>query len=272
MPLVYSTNSRIHWMSIFFGVLTLISMPLVAACDKELVNGWGGEWTPFISGTYDKPSGLDMEVLDAVVEAAGCSWRNTKSEIPWSRHMMWLKTGELDIATAASWTKERAEYAYFTKPYRNEYIAMYVRNEDQDKFDELTLQELTRGKFRLGVELGNIYGDVMGPLLKSMGDRVEYVNSNKQNTQKLENMRIDGYLGFVPFDNILIAKEGRSKDIIMLPATLIRTGQVHFMLSKRYNSSEVFDALEKGLATIKSNGTYDRIIKKYTQKYGVSYW
>ena len=51
--------------------LLLFSFSLSANCDRSLLNGWSGEWEPFVLGSYDKPSGLDMEVKDAVVRAAG---------------------------------------------------------------------------------------------------------------------------------------------------------------------------------------------------------
>lgn len=245
---------------------------LQAVCDKELINGWGGAWEPFITGTYDKPSGFDMDILDAVVRTAGCTWKNTQSEIPWARHMAWIKSGKLDLATAVSWTQERAEFAYFTKPYRNEYVAIFVRKADIKKYVQLSLQDLASSKFNIGAELGNVYGGEMDSLLERMGNRVEYVNTNKQNINKLLSKRIDGYIGFIPFDSMHIIEEGHMKDIIMLPESLVSTGKVHIMLSKESNSKEILKALDAALAEIKTNGVYDQIIKKYSDKYGVSYW
>jgi len=245
---------------------------LMAECNKELVNGWGGEWEPFLMGTYDEPEGLDIEILDAAVKAAGCTWRNTELEIPWKRHLNWIKQGELDLATGASWTQERAEYAYFTKAYRSENVALFVRKADVKKYEQYSLQELARVLAGIGIEFGNTYGNTMGTLLAGMGEKVQRVNNNRQNIPKLLGGRIDGYLGHLPYDAMQIKSKGYENAIEMLPMSLVNTGDIHFMLSKLSNSEEVFRALDAGLAEIKANGIYDKIIKKYSDKYGLSHW
>jgi len=256
----------------FIALAASYSPMLFAQCNKELINGWGGEWEPFLMGTSDKPGGLDIDILDAVISASGCSWKNTPLELPWARHLGLIKLGQLDIATAASWTEERAAYAYFTKPYRSEYAALFVRKQDLEKYSPLPLQELFRKFHGIGVEQGNSYGKVMDTLLASIGDQAQKVNSNKQNVRKLLEKRIDGYLGFLPYDAMLIKKMKLAGKIEMLPLSVTRTGDIHIMLSKKANSEAIFQALESGLAKIKSNGRYERIIKKYSDKYGVSHW
>jgi len=264
---------KIHFslMCVMFSLLIKSSL-LWAGCNKELINGWGENWPPFITGSYDKPSGLDMEILDAVVKTAGCSWKNTKSEIPWVRHMTWIKSGKLDLATAVTWTQERSEFAYFSKPYRNEYVAIFIRQTDAEKYAELSLQELSLSSFKVGSERGNTYGEAMDSVLKKMGEQVEYVTSDEQNILKLQGKRIDGYLGYIPSSAMLIKEQGLEQDIIALPQSLVSTGAVHIILSKKNNSLEIFKALDTALVEIKSNGIYDKIIKKYSEEYGVFYW
>jgi polar amino acid transport system substrate-binding protein len=253
-------------------LLSVNSARLMAECNKELVNGWGGKWEPFLMGTYDKPSGLDIEILDAVMKASGCTWRNTELEIPWKRHLSWIRLGELDLATGASWTDERAEYAYFTKSYRSENVALFVRKSDLKKYEQYSLLELADVLAGIGVEFGNTYGSKMGELLAKMGVKVQRVNSNKQNIPKLLGKRIDGYLGHLPYDAMQIKDKGYEDTIVYLPLSLVSTGDIHFMVSKLANSEEVFNAIEAGLAEIKANGEYEKIIKKYSDKYGLKHW
>ncbi len=93
---------------VFSCALIFQSFAYADCNNKELINGWGGEWVPFIMGTADNPSGLDMDILDAVIAKAGCKWRNTEREVPWARHLKLVEAGKIDLATAASWTQERA--------------------------------------------------------------------------------------------------------------------------------------------------------------------
>jgi len=267
-------NSMLKKTFLLFSCLLMLlnSTLLMAKCNKELVNGWGGEWEPFLMGTYDKPEGLDIEILDAAIKVSGCTWRNTELEIPWKRHLNWVKVGELDLATGASWTQERAEYAYFTKAYRSENVALFVRKADLKKYEQYSLQELANILNGIGVEFGNTYGSEMGALLAKMGEKVQRVNNNRQNIPKLLGGRIDGYLGHLPYDVMQIKKKGHEDKIGYLPVSLVNTGDIHFMISKLANSEEVYKAIDAGLAEIKANGTYDKIIKKYSDKYGLSHW
>lgn len=253
-------------------LLSSISAGLMADCKKELVNGWGGQWEPFLLGAYDKPKGLDIEILDAVVNASGCSWRNTELEIPWKRHLKWIKVGELDLATGASWTQERAEYAYFTKAYRSENVALFVRKADLKKYEPYSLLALADVLKGIGIEFGVTYGNEMGEFLAKMGGKVQRVNNNKQNIAKLLGGRIDGYLGHLPHEAMQVKNKGHEGKIVYLPVSLVNTGDIHIMVSKLANSAEVFKAIDAGLAEIKANGTYDKIIKKYSDKYGLTHW
>jgi len=267
-----TVKKSIGLLCVLIALATTYSPLILADCNKELVNGWGGDWEPFLTGTYDKPGGLDIEILDAVISASGCRWKNTALVIPWARHLGLIKLGRLDIATGASWTEERDAYAYFTKPYRSEYVALFVRKNDLEKYASFPLHTLFSKLNGIGVEQGNSYGKDVDTLLKSIGEQAQTVNNNDQNIQKLLGKRIDAYLGFLPYDAMLIKKMEREDKIEMLPLSVVKTGNIHFMLSKTANSEAIFQALESGLAEIKKNGSYKRIIKKYSDKYGVSYW
>ncbi len=58
-----------RFLSLFVFIAAIVGTMDTAhsRCNKTLTNGWGGEWKPFVLGTPDKASGLDMEILEAVV-------------------------------------------------------------------------------------------------------------------------------------------------------------------------------------------------------------
>lgn len=243
------------------STLFINSIALADCNNKELVNGWGGNWTPFIMGTANKPSGLDMDILDAVIRKAGCRWINTDDPIPWKRHLKLIELGRLDLATAASWTEERSNYAYFTEPYRTEHVAIYVLKENFKRFSELSLEQLVLKGFRLGVARGDVHGEIMGQFVYELGSNVHVVDSNSQNIEKLLLNRIDGFIGYPPSDTIEIKKKKVS--ISVLPKTVQPTGKVHIMLSKENNSLEVFEALNQAVIDLHKDGTIKKIKMKY---------
>ena len=105
----------------------------------------------------------------------------------------------------------------------------------------MSVDEIIASDFILGGEFGNEYGSVMNAYLKRIGPkRVQKLIRNEQNMIKLIKGRIDGYIGFLPVEDLLIQQQGFSDQIVMLPSFLINTGSIHIMLSKKNNSIEIF--------------------------------
>ncbi len=254
----------------FFFIVTF--MPCWAECNKTLVNGWGESWEPFIMGAPDNSDGFDMEILEAVVTTAGCGLEHTEIELPWKRHLKLIETGQIDLATAVSWNKERAEYAYYTLPYRSEYLALYVRKGEPGKYPITKFEDLLKLNFEIGTLLGVSYGNKTDTVLKKLGERNQIVPVFSLNHKKLVAKRIDGYLSNLPDEPILLKEMGLTDKIEQHPMPAINTGDIHIILSKKNNSPEVFEALNDALIRIKTNGTYSKIVKKYSDKYGVSDW
>jgi len=253
--------------------MLFVSTSVTAACDKVLTNGWGIEWIPFEMGTPDNPSGFDMEMLEAIVKASGCTLKHSNEVIPWARRLHLVKKGLFDLTVGVSISKERKEAAYFTDAYRNEIIGVYVRKTDVDKYSKMAIDEIIDSDFVMGGELGNHYGNVMDGYLKRMGkNRMYRVIRNEQNMRMLIKGRIDGYIGFLPAETLLIKEQGYEDEIVLLPNFKIKTGGIHIMLTKKNNSPEILKALNSGLSEIRRNGTYDEIIKKYSEIYNVDEW
>ncbi|MCP4021828.1 MAG: amino acid ABC transporter substrate-binding protein, partial [Desulfobacteraceae bacterium] len=101
MRTLLHSSIRSITIGIFLTILFVIvnSMSVWAQCDRPLINGWIGAWEPFILGTPDNPSGLDVEILEAIVAKAGCTLQHTK-ETPWNRHLALIESGKIDLATS----------------------------------------------------------------------------------------------------------------------------------------------------------------------------
>ncbi len=255
----------------FFLVFLFIigSTTAWSKCNKALSSGWD-EWEPFNIGQY---GGLDTEILKAVVTTAGCKFSPLKKPVPWKRHLLYIKSGKIDLATAASWTAERAEYAYFTLPYRAEYLAIFIRKGEEDRFPA-TLEGLVGSGLKLGALLGVSYGPKMDKILKKMGKRVQRIGGTGVTGQanKLLKKRFDGYLSYFPDEPIGLKKRNLAGKIVPLERMIINTGDIYIMLSKKSNSDEVFKCLNAAITKIKSDGTLNEIFQRYSKKYGVSKW
>ncbi|MGL1903256.1 MAG: transporter substrate-binding domain-containing protein [Fibrobacterales bacterium] len=251
-------------------MILLYSQP-VAKNKKVLVNAWGENWEPFWIKNEKGYFGIDLELLQEVVDLAGFELQYTKHSVPWKRHLHSLKTGTIDLATSASKTKEREVYAYFTIPYRHERVGLYFRNDDVNKYEIQKIEDLLNyPNLKVGIESGVYYGRRIDSLLNTIKHRVEAItDENDSNRKKLIYKRIDCYLGYPTSE---IAYKDTSDIVELHTMPLITTGDIHIMLSKKNNTSEEFNALNNALKEIMTNGTYDRIVKKYSEKYGVAIW
>lgn len=272
-PLNSSYLASVLSRTLMIATLFVFSAFAKAGCsDRVLINGWGGEWTPFIMGTAERPSGLDMDILDAVISKAQCKWRNTEKEVPWARHLKLIEAGQLDLATAASWTQERANYAHFTRPYRTEYVAIYILEENYERFSGLNLNQLVSHDFQLGTVRGDVHGETMGQFVYDLGTNVHVVDSSAQNLEKLQLGRIDGYIGFPPYDTIAIQRKKLPKKIVVLANSITPTGKVHFMLSKKSNDIGVLEALNQAIIELQKDGTIDQIKAKYASLFDTDFY
>ncbi len=271
-------STKNHLLKRFCVFNTILSMVIVlmtsivfgGTYNKELVNGWSGEWIPFIMGTPDKASGLDMEILDAVVSGAGCTLKHTDKEFPWKRLLAFVENGKLDLASGASFTKERAKFAYFIGPYRSEYLALFVKKGNSAKYKISRFSDIESMDFKVGINLGASYGPMANAVLKKIGARTQPIHDSKLNRKKVLMGRIDGYLSYLPDEPMELKKMGF--DIEMHPMPLINTGDIYIMLSKKANSKGIRDALQASLDKMKADGTLNTIFKKYSKKYGVAKW
>jgi polar amino acid transport system substrate-binding protein len=82
---------------------------------KDLSVGWE-LWYPY--QYYNKSRqlvGLDIDSFNAIMVEAKLNF--TTAEIPWKTHLHFIRTGKMDLAMGASWSKNREEFAYFSAPY-----------------------------------------------------------------------------------------------------------------------------------------------------------
>ncbi len=127
----------------FIFCLSLISAPLSAdseiqseiRSEKQLKNGWY-PWDPYqyVEGGegFKTLTGLDIQLVKAISKKA--KYNSIYEEISWKTHLDEIKNGTRDFAAGATWTEERAKFAYYSIPYRREENALYVRKGELGKY------------------------------------------------------------------------------------------------------------------------------------------
>ncbi|MDE1460574.1 substrate-binding periplasmic protein [Spartinivicinus poritis] len=263
---------------IFFSCLFIWFIPQLAIanefkCNQTLRMAIGTQREPFVIQKNTTVSGFDIDLLRAVVKQTGCKLKlvNNK-DLTWEKRLKMIKRGELDIASGASWDNNRAEWAHYSFPYRNEYAGIYIKKSDENQFANKTLPELLSSSFTLGVTKGNTYGSKIDTLLASHKNQLYFVTDSSDFYPLLSQGKIDGFIGYPVTEIIQLIRNKLDDKFSLHYETVIKTGQVHYLLSKKTISPELFNAFNSALVALRSNGDYDKIVKKYSISYGISTW
>lgn len=245
----------------FFMVIFWFGWPAgVQSCGMKSV------WEPFepyqYMGDSGQVTGLDIDLLKAVAKEAGCQL--VFDHIPWKRAQSMMSIGSLDVASGASKTPEREKYASFSIPYRSEKIAMYLRREDMDKFRFITITELADTSARVGMVHGYTYGEEFLGLQKQKEFRggLHSVLSDEHNFKRLANSHVDVIL-IEPFVAKSIIAGRADAERFVRHETMLDTGKIYFMFSKKSVQPKSVDQFNQALERIKNSGEYQSILNKY---------
>ncbi|MBL0941199.1 MAG: TRIC cation channel family protein [Alphaproteobacteria bacterium] len=258
----------IHFIVSFIGLLLSISWTPSALSNQTFKTGWY-PWDPYQylqeSEGVSTLTGLDVKLLRAYMKEAGYSVKY--EAVSWQEHQKEMKEGKRDIAAGATWTSQRAEYAYFSIPYRNEVNVLYMLKIAPDiKFKDIAdfLSQIKRNKMRLGVIEGFIYAD---PLINAYiadpanAHLITKVGDDQHNLTNLLEHKIDGFIA----DQIVastVAWRARSNSEIKQIMLGVST-PIHFMFSKKTVSPEVVEKVNKAIVNLKQSGAFFKIIKEY---------
>ncbi len=236
---------------------------------ETLANGWD-VLPPYsfiqVDNGLRRWVGLDVELLHEFARRAG--YIVTSKEVKWSDQIDGISTGIYDIATQATITPERSEFAYFSEPYRQDVVALIVPKGRSgslraENIPEL-IQLLKNTGFRLGIESGVAYPSkdlrdlIKNPLYQFM---IFQIGAPKELVTSLLDGEIDGY--FV--DRILGAylAEGLGVAHHLEEHPLKVRGELHLMFSKETVSLEVVEQFNKAIKSVHEDGTFNRFNAQY---------
>jgi lysine-arginine-ornithine-binding protein len=236
--------------------LAVFSMTLAACASGGLedsyVVGINAEYQPFEwvddDGEY---VGFDIDLWDALAEEMGIEyeWVNTK----WDGIFVALQSGEFDaVISAATITDERSQIVDFSDPYFVAGQQIVVRVEDKDA---INTKEHLDG-LKVGVMLGTT-GDIW--VSENTAAEVSRYDEITLAFQALSNGDVDAVVN----DNtnsvdVIKANPGMGLTLVGEPYTSEDYG-----IAVIKDKPELLEAVNKALATLKENGTYDQIYDEW---------
>jgi polar amino acid transport system substrate-binding protein len=205
----------------------------------------------------NQPIGIAVELVTKILSSRQITIDHII--LPWKRCLLEIQKGDVDIVPNASFKKERAEFALYTKPLYATHLALfYKKSQFTTKPEITTVSELSR--YVVGGVLGFNYSFYQGKLeidtgaisrealfIKLIKNRIDFAIAQKEVIFSLnkEGKVILGNIGYIPD--------------LMRPLK-----EYHILVGKKHpNSSTLKQILDSGIEAMYKNGYYEEVIRKY---------
>jgi polar amino acid transport system substrate-binding protein len=241
-----------------FIVPVFLGLTASAVCAETLVLA-AADSRPTAFLVDGKPTGM---LVDLVTEAYRRAGRSVEIKLmPWARCLGEAKTGEVDGVFSSFKLPEREQFLAFTKePLTTQVIAFFARRDSTQSFDG-DLDKLREVK--IGIIKGTSYGQrfdaaVTGGALRN----VEEANSAESNLKKLAFGRVD----LIPSYRYVVLDTAKQLDLLSQIKEVsppLEAVPTYLAFTKVRDLSKPSEGFDEALASMKQDGTYDRIIGQY---------
>ena len=230
-------------------LLSVVISISVFAKNNVVYVGTNAEFAPFEYLDKNKIVGFDIDLLDAISKETGLEFKI--QDMAFDGLLPALQTKKVDMVIAGmSATPERQKAVAFSKPY---FKAKQVVITTPEKAKSLKSFKDLSGK-KVGVMLG-FTGDTVVSEIK--GVKVERFNAAYAAILALSQNKVDA----VVLDSEPAKKySANNKQFVIanIPAE-----EEDYAIAFRKNDKELINKVNAALDKIKSNGEYDKILKKY---------
>lgn len=220
----------------------------VSACPPFLTMAYNSSWQPYIDVTDEQVSGTDVRFIQQLLAANQMTLKF--AYIPEKRALQQLQQGGIDLLFGASYTAERASYAYFSKPYRQEQNAVVVHLQILQSYPGLTVKsaflELAQRKLIGTYNPAGFYGDDFEQLKQNaqVKARSVFVFEGRRRLELVSSQRADYTIADRKTMEYELAHQSKSKGLTLLPFSL-NDAPIHLMFSKATVTAACVDELNR---------------------------
>jgi polar amino acid transport system substrate-binding protein len=227
-----------------------------APAPKVYVVGTDAAYAPFESQNEKAEIvGFDIDVVKAIAAKAGIEVKFINT--PWEGIFNALNQGDRDLlVSAVTITDERKQTMDFTDPYFDAVQLIAVKNNSKvAKFDDLK-------KLKVGVQTGTTGDEAVSKLLGKTNANIKRFESTPLALKELEAGGVDAV---VADNGVIIAYVANNSGSKFKTVADKSFAAEQYGIPVKKGNTELQAKLNKGLADIKADGTYDKI---YTQYFG----
>ena len=233
--------------SLLMGALVL-SLSVSAMAKEKIFVGTNAEFPPFEYLDKGEVTGFDIELVNELGKVMDADVKVLDMSFDGLLPALQMKKVDLVIAGMTA-TEERKKTVSFTQPYytASQVIIVKEGNNSIKSFDDL------KGK-KVAVMLG-FTGDTIVSEIE--GVSIERFNAAYAGIMALQADKVEAVvLDSEPAKNYVKQNPG----LVLAEAD---AEQEEYAIALRKNDKALLEKVEKALAEIKANGTYDALIKKY---------
>jgi polar amino acid transport system substrate-binding protein len=221
---------------------------------KVYVVGTDAAYAPFESESPQKEIvGFDIEVVKAVAQKAGIEVKFINT--PWEGIFNTLQQGDRDLLVSAiTITDERKQTMDFSNPYFDAHQLIAVKaNSKISKFDDIK-------KLKVGVQTGTTGDEVVSKLQGKNSPNVKRFESTPLALKELEAGGVDAVVA----DNGVVINYVANNAGSKFKTVADKAFQPEqYGIAVKKGNADLLGKINKGLADIKADGTYDQIYTKY---------
>ncbi len=193
--------------------------------------------------------GFDIDLMNALAKVAGFAVQF--ESLPFDGMISTLQAKRVDAAISGiTITAERLKTIAFSRPYFKAGLAIAVREDNQNIRDFKSL----KGQ-KIAVQIGSTGADFAKTIPNA---KISTFNSGAEFFQDLLNGNVDAVVSDA-FATLYAIKNGKLKGIRVVANLL--TEEYYGIATPK--GSPHLDAINKGIATLLSNGTYKKIYHKW---------
>jgi polar amino acid transport system substrate-binding protein len=245
-------------------LMVLVAGP-ASAQQCELSAGYDPYGVYTFNDAQGRAGGIDVDVIRAFARELDCYV--TFVEMPWTRVLLALETGQLDLTSSASMTPERQAFAHFSIPYRQAEVAIYVRRGESGRFDLEGLQDIAKAGLRLGIVTGYYYGEDFDVLIEdeSFAAQIDPAADYDINIRKLLHDRIDGFI--VDDAGVMVSAVRRLgvEDRVERHPLLLPGDDLHFMFSRKSIDALRVEGINHVITQMQNDGRLRDIMRKHLE-------
>jgi len=250
------------WCGLWMTFLVPMSIPVVSAQTLVLA---AADSVPTAYVDNGRQTGMLVDVINEVFKRTGYSVEI--AIMPWARCLAEVKAGKIDGIFSVYRTRARQEFLTYTDEVLITQVqAFFVRKDSTISFDG-DLNKLS--DLRIGIINETSYGPRLDQALgKGVFKKVDVANSASTNIQKLLHDRID----VIPSYRHVVLDSARTLGVagsIKELSPAIEAIPSYLAFSNKKDYARAIEAFNQALRSMKEDGTYDAIFKKYLAGSGV---